>query len=247
MDPNQVDLSDSSDDEFPAELLLRYPNPFGRRIHDILLRAKPPTIQFLRAYSDENVEAMKSLLAAHKNEINLNYHREREYPLLYRAISSAKSRVLQLAEVLLSSGADPNIFVIVDKSKRTIFQQLVHENAGNKLELVDLFLRHKADILLQDSDGKTALGIAVAQEQLDVVKVILKHAVENADSEYQKKFYRLCDLMVKDDVEGAKIFLNDIEDIQFKDMKELTPERFAIAFGKFNFIKAFIDFKNKSK
>lgn len=203
-------------------------------------------VQFLRACNLGDVATVKTLLAKHKEEIDLAKCILNGNPVLYAMIVHER-RSIELVKELLMAGANPNCLILVNATTRTIFQHLVNNPGLDKLKFVNLFLCHDVSVLAKDSDGYTALGIAVEQEEPEIVKAILNYAVGKESNQNHRQFYQLCNFMIDDNLKDAKELLDQIDDIDFSDMEEIKPMRFAIKFGKHNFMKMFIDFKNKKK
>lgn len=213
---------------------------------DARFSSNPGLLQFFTYARNGDTKGLKRYI----DKVNVNAQDWNGSPALYLAITAPAKRSLELIETLLEAGADPNMKVREDHADeasplRTIFHYLVREHGDEELELIQLFLKYQASILTKDSDGNTVLGIALRQEQHKVVRAILDHALTTVWDGNQKKFYQLCNLIANDNLEEAKQFASNIEDIKFSEMEEVTPERFALAMGKHKFVKMFIDLKNK--
>lgn len=80
--------------------------------------------------------------------------------------------------------------------------------------------------------GETELHSALRAEKWDRVDEILKQG--------HSKFHQLCSCINWDDVEGTRFLLETIRDVDFKDMKEITPLRFAVLKKTVKFAKMLI-------
>lgn len=59
--------------------------------------------------------------------------------------------------------------------------------------------------------------------------------------EQYSKFYRVCDCILRNDKEVAKILLCEIDDVDFKNTKEITLLRFALLKSNLKFAKLFLE------
>lgn len=157
-----------------------------------------------------------------------------------------------LLEILAMRGRHPEseIFLSLERSLITkctlrfwpVLQKVIVSIENEELceQVVASLLRSKASILLKDLRiDKSALYTAISCKKWSIVNLILRHGCAN--SVKHKKFYQLCDCIAKDDEPGVKLFLDNVEDVDFKDMQEITPLRFAAAKNKSNFAKMLID------
>lgn len=103
------------------------------------------------------------------------------------------------------------------------------------VQVVGSLLCSGACTLLKDHQDRTALRTAVEYRKWAVVDLIVVHGSEN--SVKYKEFYKLCQCIVENDEQTANYLLDNIEDVDFCAMKEITPLRFAVAKNRPNFVK----------
>lgn len=187
-----------------------------------------PTIQFLFVCANGDTKTAFSMLETGIEDLYLDYYNWDGYTALYVAIFCSPTCHLDLIYELLLKGANPNDYVAKSTSSRTILQHVVCDyQKTDLLQLVNLLLEQGGSIMMKDSDGNTALGIAVKRERWDLVEVILDHGIATTNFDYYEDFYQLCKFMVNNDYDAAESLLDVIYDVDFKEMDEITPMRFA--------------------
>ena len=81
-----------------------------------------------------------------------------------------ESYYLEMAKLLLASGADPNAVVSRDDACNTVLMKAVR---AKQTELVKLLLKNKADMNFACKDGTTALTVAVEKQNAEIIDVLL--------------------------------------------------------------------------
>lgn len=240
----QIEDDDEDEDRISEEDLNKIPDPSQSISNDDQTLQN----QFLQACLNGDTKTVKSLLSEHKEKLDLNYCAPEGKPALYLAVISDNPN-LELAEVLLSEGANPNIFVTAEETSlsRTVFHHLVDKDVDKKLEFVNIFLNHKASFMIRDTEGHTALGIAVKRGEANIVEAILAHALVNPVSQYHETYYRLCHFVMKEDFGRAWELLENVEDIHFKILEDIEPLQLANIFKKYRFTELFLWISNKER
>ena len=79
---------------------------------------------------------------------------------------------------------------------------------------------------------------------MDTIRFNLNYGWLASDSkniENYKSFYLLCKRILDDRQKGVNALLNKIEDIDFKDVNDITPLRFAVLMGRLKSAEALIN------
>jgi len=79
---------------------------------------------------------------------------------------------VQLLEVLLAYGADPNVN---SKKQYGASTPILMATKQGHIQVVETLLRHNADCNLPDSQGFTPLHIAAREGKLDIAKLLISH------------------------------------------------------------------------
>ena len=112
-------------------------------------------------------QILRELLGAGANP-NVISENDQLTPLLYLISYLPNTNItLQLCEILLQNGADPNL------TKNSY--PIILASTRGYCEIVDLLLRNNADINVQDSRGNTCLHLSTRRNFPECVEVILKH------------------------------------------------------------------------
>lgn len=95
---------------------------------------------------------------------------------------------LEMAELLLSKGANPNL--PEGRNERALLQELLHVTGcpvdersyqaiwGPRMKAMELLIRHGADVNLADRAGSTPLHLAAATPNPDMIKLLLAHGAK---------------------------------------------------------------------
>jgi ankyrin repeat protein len=117
-----------------------------------------------------NREAVEALLAGGA-KVNLASRETMKVTPLH---SAAAAKELEIARLLIASGADVNA-----RQAEMGFTPL-HEAAGNgNVEFVQLLIEKGADINVKTNDGKTPLDFAIERNQPAVADFLRKHGAKN--------------------------------------------------------------------
>lgn len=120
--------------------------------------------------------------------------------------------------------------IIMYEDNQVVCEELVKDLLNSKINCI---------LMRESYTGKTALYAAVSWEKWNVVDLILDYGQKNLKK--YEKFYLLCQCIVGGDYLGAKLLLSLIEDVDFSDMKEITPLRLAVMKEKWNFVELLIN------
>lgn len=115
------------------------------------------------AVSDDNLEAVKTLIAKGEN-VNA---RDKNYNSITALFIAVENGSVEIAETLLNAGAKVNVR---DNEKRTPLMNLDEDASA---ELVNLLLRHGAKIDSTDKKQNTVLILAAAYTNKDVVQALI--------------------------------------------------------------------------
>lgn len=194
--------------------------------------------QFIEACYQKDEDSIKQLLRTNKVQIN-NVRTMCGKPPLYFVGDNYR-----LMKLLLNSGADPNVMVKICPHQSCDvlipYMQFIMQCRPLKrlhTQLIQLLIQHRASIMAKNSFGKTSLRMAVDWKANSIFDVILRHgcnlpAWESKNYLEFRKFYQLCQFIVKDNYRRAETLLNTIEDVDFGEMGEITPLRFAVVKNK---------------
>ena len=134
----------------------------------LLLKGADPNIAItstplITACASSNLQIVKELLKA---KADVNGQDEDGTTALYMSSSNGNFGIVNK---LLSSGANPNIFV-----QGTKWTPLIVASANGHIDVVKSLLKAKADIHYQDVYGKTALHAAVQCNHVDIVNELIQ-------------------------------------------------------------------------
>lgn len=147
--------------------------------------------------SDAKSVAMAELLIKHGANIQDASKGANSYPL-YSAVINNRADV---AEVLISHGADVNhnsksmgtpLSVAVRNNRKEIVKLLIDKGAdiniklshgdpilmGASLDIAQILINNGADINVKNSEGKTPLSIAIDNNNVDMVRLLLNHGAK---------------------------------------------------------------------
>ena len=131
----------------------------------LLLKGADPNIStpLITACASSNLQIVKELLKA---KADVNGQDEDGTTALYMVSSNGDFRIIKK---LLSSGANPNMFV-----KGTKWTPLIVASANGHIDVVKSLLKAKVDTHYQDVYGKTALHSAVQHNHVDIVNELVQ-------------------------------------------------------------------------
>lgn len=116
-----------------------------------------------------------------KHGANINEQNESGETVLYYAILRCDfDVVLDVVELLLKSGVNPNICGKNNESPLMVAISSKREELSwkqQKIVLVNLLLEHQADPNLQDKDGYTALMCAIQERDIEIVETLFEYGV----------------------------------------------------------------------
>lgn len=204
--------------------------------------SKTPEQKFFEACIYQNLDLVKQMLDEH--QVDVNCVDELGHNALIQ-VGLQCYGPFKLIEFLLSRGADCNLRIRPLGSEEGVFTTILHETVALYPDLVELFLNHKANLLAQNFLGETVLYYTLIYDHDESLAVLLKYGCllpehyEKAD--YYRKFYQLCDCVLRDDFPRAELIMQNLSDVDFSDMPEISLLRFAILRNKVDWVKLFLD------
>ena len=123
------------------------------------------------------------------------------------------SRIINIVELLLKHGADPNI---KEKAGRTVLSFICSASTSQEqIEIVELLLKHKADPNIMTEHKRTPLLVASIRGNNELVELLLKHKADPnlADQSDWTPLMYTCDL---GDYETSELLLKAGADPNFK-------------------------------
>lgn len=183
------------------------------------MNCRSPSEKLLLKASDKgDIESVKKILSDPSNvNLNLNCRNKKNWTPLYIASSDNNATLVKL---LLQFGAQ------VDATSVNNSTALHVAAYWGCVEVAEVLLAHGAETALTDFEGKTALLIAIEENEREVADLILLKSGFQARGDLQK-FYPLCSLIARGDVEGARNFIETLGDANFQEFKLESPLYYA--------------------
>lgn len=120
------------------------------------------------ACTENDLEEAKNILTAHGNWIDVNRKINHGQTALWNCIDDGER--IEIIKLLLTSGADPNIY---EDSGSSPFTLAFGDMYGGEVSLVKLFVEHGADVNAKDGAGLTALMYYSGRGDADMVKYLI--------------------------------------------------------------------------
>lgn len=161
-----------------------FPNEFRGGQYEIAKRLKTNGANiWIHKWSDlfgavekGNVQQVKQLLDEGVTPNVTDRKASGEYSVLEEAISQRPANVVQVVELLLKAGANPN------RSQDFLIAKVTDNKLHDK-ELMDLLLKYGADINVKDRSGNTAFMYAAEKGDINKIQLLLnKGANPNAEN-----------------------------------------------------------------
>lgn len=177
----------------------------------------------------EDVEAILSL-----GTINVDYFGH----WLHLAVSNKNKYV---TKKLLDNGVDVN-----SEGFENSETSLHIASKQGYTELVEILLIHNADLTRPTlEEGDTALFLAVDRGHSRTVEVLLNHGSHYTglgNIELYRKYYQMCDAVIKGNIDGVKRLLENVEDMDFVDILAAeTPLRFAVHANHIDLVRLLLE------
>lgn len=121
-------------------------------------------------YFCEDLEVVKYLI---NQGIDVNIQNEYGEPAL---LCAADKKLFDIVALLISKDANINI-----RSKENDCTALIYATYRNSLEIVQLLIENKADLNLLSRNNKTALDLAITDNNQAIIELLSKHGAKRAN------------------------------------------------------------------
>lgn len=119
----------------------------------------------MRAAIDSDIGRTKILLQKGANPNIASANADRDYALNFALVNGGKIGSLAVARLLIESGADVNI--TDSRGLAPIHRIMMITQADNRWQMLELLMKHGAQINAQAEDGSTMLHITVSMNDID--------------------------------------------------------------------------------